>query len=214
MARPATSIPDTYSSKLANLELTRRKVETLFLDKEIVRRDIEQVYRGLYMEAVTLLERSIEELFVGLLVGGITPTNSKTHPRVQFKSHEVARDVVFGGKSYVDWFPYEFTKSRSYAFFRDGHPFTAIQKKQPGQIGLSDEQKIERIVVTRNAIAHKSRFAVKRFEQVNVQGRNLRSLEKTPAGFLRVVYRNSPKQTFYGLLTAEMFEMLAKICDA
>jgi len=44
-------------------------METLLGKGIIVRRDIEQIYNGLYLDAVCSFERFIEGLFIGLLVG-------------------------------------------------------------------------------------------------------------------------------------------------
>ena len=50
----------------------------------IVRRDIEQIYKGLYLETVCSFERFLEDLFLGLLVGRITHPSSSVVPRVTF----------------------------------------------------------------------------------------------------------------------------------
>lgn len=214
MSRPAVSISKSFRSHLTSLEFTRLKIENLLLRNQVVRRDVEQVYAGLFLKATTLLERSIEDLFIGLLTNTISANSRRTHPRVTFKSHEVARSIVFGGNKYVDWFPYHLTKTRANAFFRNGHPFSVIRKRQPGQVGMSDFEKIERIIVTRNALAHKSRHAIQRFEAINISGRHLRPTESTPTGFLRVAYRHAGPQNFFELLTIEMAEILEKLCTS
>ncbi len=69
MARPAMSLANKFIGHLNHLEKTRTKMEKLLTTGAVVRRDIEQVYAGLYLEAITSLERLIENLFIGLLVG-------------------------------------------------------------------------------------------------------------------------------------------------
>jgi hypothetical protein len=86
MAKPAISLAHKFIGHLNYLEKTRAKMEKLLTTGAIVRSDIEQVYAGLYLEAITSLERLIENLFIGLLVGRIAPSSSEIVPRVSFKS--------------------------------------------------------------------------------------------------------------------------------
>ena len=110
-----------FISHLNNLDKTRRKMETLLERRVIVSRDIEQVYEGLFMSSITSLENWIENLFIGLLVGKIKHHSSSVVPRVFFNSDRIARDVTFGGLSYLDWLPYKkHTVKRANAFFRNG----------------------------------------------------------------------------------------------
>lgn len=146
-----------FIGHLNYLEKTRSKIEYLFSKDQIVRRDVEQVYSGLYIEAITSLETYIENLFLGLLVGQIIHNSNKVIPRISFKSHIVARDVVYGGRQYVDWFPYYRTEDRANAFFRNGFPFTFLDK--------ADKGVIENIFYVRNAIAHKSNYSLKKLKK-------------------------------------------------
>ena len=77
----------------------------------------------------------MEELFVGLLTGGVTPGRN-VHPRVTFRSAAIARDVMLGGKTYVDWLPYHFTEKRAGAFFRGGQPFCSLDKDDKKSLEL------------------------------------------------------------------------------
>src|SRR3954465_4059393 len=97
----------------------------------------------------------MEELFLGLLTGGIT-AGPKIHPRVTFRSVAIARDVMLSGKAYVDWFPYHHTEKRANAFFRGGLPFCSLEK--------AEVKSLERILTIRHAVAHQSRAARKKFE--------------------------------------------------
>jgi len=115
---------DKFISHLNNLDKTRRKMEALLKGGVIVRRDIEQVYEGLFISSTTSLENWIENLFIGLIVGRIEHPSSLVVPRVSIKSDRIAREVTFGGRSYLDWLPYnKYTVKRAEAFFRKGLPF-------------------------------------------------------------------------------------------
>ena len=204
MARAASTLADSYISHLNGLNQTRRKVERLFNAGELVRRDIEQVYSGLYLDAVTSLENLIENLFIGLLVGSVAPTHSGINPRVTFKSPLIAREIVLGGRNYVDWLPFDHTEKRSKAFFRNGAPFTNLEKADKGQM--------DRFLSVRHAIAHKSSHSQRVFEQRVIGSAPLTNREKTPAGFLRSVFRVAPVQTRYESLMDDMQIIARKLC--
>src|SRR5258707_258985 len=108
-------------------ERARIKLERLQLKGHVTRRDVNLFYEGIYLRTVTSFEGLLEELFVGLLTGGITPAPN-VRPRVTFRSPAVARDVMLGGKAYVDWLPYGFTEKRAEAFFRAGQPFSRLTR--------------------------------------------------------------------------------------
>lgn len=204
MATPAVKLARELVGHLHYLERTRAKMEALLAKDVIVRRDIEQVYAGLYLEAITSLEQFIEDLFIGLLVGRIDHVSLGIVPRVSFKSDIVARDVVHGGRQYVDWFPYHLTEERSKAFFRNGLPFTRLES--------SDKEQIIYFLSIRHAIAHKSRYSQRRFEQRVLGTLPLMPRERTPAGFLRSVFRIAPIQTRYENLVGQMATLALKLC--
>lgn len=205
MAGQAIRLANELVAHLKSLERTRTKMEELLTERAIVRRDIEQVYKGLYLDAITSLEELIENLFIGLLVGRLVSGISGVVPRVSFKSDRVAREVVFGGQNYVDWLPYYHTQQRAKAFFRNGLPFTSLEK--------ADTNQLERLLYVRNAIAHKSRHSQKIFERKVIQHIPLTPREKTPAGYLRSIYRGAPVQTRYEELVTEMVAIARKLCQ-
>jgi len=98
-------------------ERSRAKLERLLLSGHVTLHDVGLFYEGIFLRTVTSFEGLMEDLFVGLLTGGITPGRN-VHPRVVFRSTSVARDVMLGGRAYVDWLPYHHTDKRASAFFR------------------------------------------------------------------------------------------------
>lgn len=204
MPKPSSSLSDEFISHLRALEWTRSKMEKLLGKNEIVRRDIERVYEGLYLDAITSLESLFEDLFIGLLTQRIIQSSLKVKPRVYFKSDKVAREVVLGGRNYVDWVPYHLTEKRAKAFFRNGLPFTSLMKP--------DKQSLEQILYVRNAIAHRSSHSYRMFEKEVIGSVPLPPRERTPAGYLRSRFRISPVQTRYENLIADMASITIKIC--
>ena len=129
MPRPATTLSDTYASRLRTFERARRKFERLLSMGEVTRHDVSLFTEGILLRTVTGFEGLMEELFVGLLAGGIAP-GKDVHPRVTFNSHIVARDVMLGGRAFVDWLPYHHTDKRASAFFPRWLPIHQVSKKR------------------------------------------------------------------------------------
>jgi hypothetical protein len=196
---------DKFIGHLNNLDKTRRKMEALLKRGVIVRRDIEQVYEGLFISSTTSLENWIENVFIGLIVGRIEHPSSLVVPRVSIKSDHIAREVTFGGRSYLDWLPYKkYTVKRAEAFFRNGLPFTNLDKR--------DIKQLELLFTVRNAIAHKSSYSIALFEREVIGSIPLTQQERKPAGFLRSVFRITPSQTRYENLITEMVSIVKKLC--
>jgi len=214
--------PDYLSSELIShyryIGYTRKKMEHLYSKGEIVRRDIEFVYSGLFLDMFTTFERFIERLFIELLIENkLTVSPSYTSQKILFKSINTARKVVFGGKNYVDWFPYRLTEERAEAFFHLGKPFSPINKDtdriQAKIKNKQDKKTIENVMIIRNAIAHNSVYAIKRFDQELIAGATLPPRERTPSGFLRSKYRISPPQTRFEYFSLEISSIAIKLCS-
>lgn len=204
MARLSNTIANELIGHLRYLNATRSKMEHLYKSGYIVRHDIEQIYEGLFIDAITSFEGLIEKLFIGLLIGNIKHASANVVPRVAFKSAKVAREIVLGGKPYVDWLPYNYTEQRANAFFRNGHPFTFLD--QP------EKNSLAKLWWIRNAIAHISQFSMQKFQQKVIGPLPLLSRERTPSGFLRSVFRARPIQTQYEVSIIEICNLAFKIC--
>jgi hypothetical protein len=201
--KPATALSDAYAIRLRAFERARRKLELMLAGNHLTRHDASLFYEGIFLRTVTAFEGMMEELFVGLLAGGITP-GRHVHPRVTFQSHSVARDVMLGGRAYVDWLPYHYTSKRAEAFFRAGYPFCNLTK--------ADKEQLERIILIRNAVAHQSRAARQKFESDVIGTTPLLARERTPAGYLRSIFRAAPAQTRYEEIASTCAMLARKLC--
>ena len=204
MPRPTTAISDDFANRLRRFERSRAKLEQLLLSGHVKRHDVSLFYEGIFLRTVTSFESLMEELFLGLLTGGIKPGRN-VHPRVTFQSVVIARDVMLGGKAYVDWLPYHHTEKRANAFFRGGHPFCSLDK---------DEVKsLDRILTIRHAVAHQSRAARSKFEREVIGSTPLLPAERTPAGFLRSVFSITPPKTQYEDIAGTCALLARKLCS-
>ena len=201
--RPTTALSDDFTARLRTFERARAKFERLLLSGLVTRHDVCLFYEGIFLRTVTSFEGLLEELFVGLLTGAITPAPN-VRPRVTFRSPSVARDVMLGGKAYVDWLPYRYTEKRAKAFFRAGEPFSNLTKPE--------KKSLERMLTIRNAVAHQSRSARKKLEDEVIGTSPLLPAERTPAGFLRSVFRATPPQTQYEDIAATCAQLARKLC--
>ena len=203
MPKPATTLSDAYAARLRTFERSRRKLERLLTAGQVTRHDVSLFYEGILLRTVTGFEGLMEELFVGLLAGGIAPGRN-VHPRVTFNSHLVAREVMLGGRAFVDWLPYQYTDKRAAAFFRAGFPFTNLEK--------ADVKLLEKIILVRNAVAHQSRAARNKFEDEVIGSTPVLPIERSPAGYLRSIFRVAPAQTHYEEIASTCAILANKLC--
>ena len=205
MARPATSLSREFSGHLRYLEFTRTKMEKLLANGDIVTRDINQVYVGLYLEVTTSFESLIENLFIGLLSGRLLVESKSIVPLVSFKNMVTVRAIVYGGRNYADWLPYRHTEDRAGQFFWNGAPFSCLNARE--------KELIANGLYIRNAIAHKSKHASNIFESHVLGNQVLMSRERTPEGYLRSIFRTAPVQNRYENFMHEMASIATKLCS-
>src|SRR4030067_1133454 len=204
LVKALSTLSNNFNSYIKSLERTRRKIESLFSQGDLSRREIEQIYGSLFLHVVIDFESFIENMFLGLLTNRFKIKKSKIVPRVRFQSDIIARDVVLGGKRYVNWLPYEETENRAKIFFRNGLPFKSLDN--------NEIENLKNIHCIRNALAHRSRYSMQKFEKQVVGSMPLTKREKSPGGFLKSHFRISPTQTRYENLVSEMSTIVAKLC--
>jgi hypothetical protein len=205
MPKKATVLSDQLLSHFSYIEKTRRKTENLFVNNDLVHRDIYFVYYGLFLEVVTSFERFIEELFIGLLSNTYQHTLKSVKPKNIFNSRQLSRSIIIGERNYVDWLPYDrFTLKRAEAFFYQGNPFTQLSKPEM--------KLIEKIVIIRNALAHKSKHSLSQFNKRVIIDIPLTISEKNPIGFLRSNYTTYPlPQTRFEDLCIQLVDIAKKL---
>jgi hypothetical protein len=165
-------------------------------------RDVTRAYEGAFLGFYTELERHLEQLFVGLIMGRYTVSGSNVRPLVRIDSEVVARRVIAGGQRYVDWLPYGHIDRRAPAFFSGGRPFNRIDG--------GDRTVLDRMLWVRNAVAHRSSHAMRVFRKNLVDGKGLPPDQRTPAGYLRG--QHSPGQTRLEYFMALGVGVVGKVC--
>lgn len=173
-SKPASTVADACSRRANYLvHYTNRLASRCTTDA-----DRNQVYSGAYVAYLAFFEQQIEELFVGLLTAKFVHPSSAVYPIVKMPNRKVAKSLITGGRSYVDWLPFEqHTRKRAPAFLRAGEPFSSLS--------TPDKTALDRASVLRNALAHQSDHSLRRFKRVFTDDKALRSSELRPGGYLR-----------------------------
>lgn len=203
MPRYTVDIANEFITHLTKLEATRVKMENLLDNKAIDLDDIEQVYSGLYLDIFTSFEGLLEDLFFGLLLGEFETLSPDIACKVTSHSGPVARDLLHIGRSYLDWLPYDNTLNRANICFQNGIPFTRLDD--------GNKSNLQRYYRIRNAIAHKSKFSQKKFEDDVIGSSIVTIRERKPAGYLRGIFRTT--QTRYQAISSELEAIALKICS-
>jgi len=180
MPSPASERADEFEKHVQRLESTRRKMEDLVSDHQIDLDDIEEVYRGLYLNLITAFEGFLERLFFGLLDGEVESQSCCFLPDVA--KGAAARNILLIDRDYLEWLPYDHAIERAKAFFQDGCPFTFV-KDEPYE--MQHRSALKKYLIIRNTIAHMSDFSREKFETNVIGDLTLTPRERTPAGFLR-----------------------------
>lgn len=187
--RPANELSKKFSSMVSSFDSTRKKLELAHQKGELTKSDIERVYDGLFVNIVGSFENFLEEVFFGILAG-TRSVSKRIKPRASFESEKTARAIILGKQPFLKWLPYnDNTQAIADLYFPKGEPFSSLDQKE--------KDIIQEAVYVRNAVAHKSPYALKKFKEKVIGTRALPSREKSPSGYLRGNFRTAPPQTRY-----------------
>jgi hypothetical protein len=204
MAKLAKRLHEDFEIRLISIEATRSKMEELFFNHSIEVSDIEHVYAGLFMELFTDFEALIENLFFGLLQGSLFSRAYPIIKKLNISPISEIEKIVFGGKSYVNWLPYnEHILPRAKLYFENGEPFS--------RISAIEIKRITEYHAIRNSISHKSDNSMKKFKLI-IEGLTLLPREKSPTGYLR----SKPTvngQTQFEIATLELKAIAIALCS-
>jgi hypothetical protein len=153
-------------------------MEDLFQAEKIVRRDLDTVYESLFLRGVTSFESFVEDLFISILERR-TRYKPARHVSLHMKtvSHEALMAILLQGDQYLKWLPFKETERRARLYLIDGKPFTELDN--------GDKSVVQTINTIRNAIAHRSKYAMSEFQTKVIGSHSLLPREKNPAGYLQ-----------------------------
>ena len=203
MPKPSSRVAKDVASRARGLQWYLRRVESLHTSNSLSKKDVERIYGGSFLEFHAFLELSIEGLFIGLLKGRLLSSHSSVRPLVTVKSNAAASAIVRGDRPYVDWLPYDrYTKRRAKAFFSGGRPFTFLDRP--------DISAFDDACLIRNALAHQSGTALRRFRENLVEGKNLPRDERHPTAYLRGFHTIGQTRMVYML--GVLVQVMRKLC--
>ena len=163
MPKPSSVVAAEVARRARDIDRYLRRLDRLTAQRAFAERDAERAYTGGFLEFHAYFEQALQRLFLGLLVERFQSSDKRVRPRIRVSSDRVAMDIVAGGtRPYVDWLPYDsYTLPRAKAFFAGGRPFDRL-----GTGYLND---LKQGTVIRNALAHRSSSAKRRFEKIPTQ---------------------------------------------
>lgn len=204
MTAKTITLANKFIERASILDSTRSKMEALLAAGNIGISDIEQVYAGLYLDIFTDFEAMIEDLFIGLLSGQLYSQTHTVSRNVKVKPASMAQKVLFADRTYLDWLPYnERTIPRAKLYFDNGMPFTVLN--------ATDTSKLSEYYTIRNALAHKSNSALKKFQNI-ISSFALLPHEKFPSGYLRSKPYSPSTQTQYQIAVLELEGIAKRLC--
>lgn len=180
-SRKASGVAAEFQRRVARLNSTRERIELAHRAGVLHVADVEASYAGLFLQAVVAYETAIEDFVLGLLVrpGGVKSKDAKVRARVTVRSFAHALELASGpGSRYPSWIGDQDLKSIAEMLLNRGLPF---KRTAP----VLDWNYVKKSRYIRNAIAHPSEHAQKKFEKHVVQGVPLPRRERTVAGYLR-----------------------------
>ena len=202
MPKSSRTLYNSFSNKATELRIVRTNFEAALAANLITQNDILQAYAGLFFDLFTSFEGVIEELFIGLLKGEIShiqPTQRiiKVSPKAQVEN------AVYAGKDYLKWLPYDITKDRAGIYFLNSAPFNNIT-----QANINTLKTYQTI---RNAIAHKSKSAMAKFN-ILISGLVLLPQERTPSGYLRSIPNPVANETQLEIISTTLLNIMHTLC--
>lgn len=196
-SRPASEVADACARRARYLSQYARRLLALCNTEA----DKNQVFAGAYVSYIAFFEAQIETLFVGLLTGKYAHPNGGVQPILNMPNAKVAKAMITGGRNYVDWLPYNLnTMKRAPVFLLDGRPFTDLAN--------AHRKRLDNASVLRNALAHQSDHAIKRFEAEFVVGKVLPITQRKPPGYLRGAHSLTRNR-----LEVQLLEMVSIMSD-
>lgn len=202
MVKSTQNIVAKCGSRARGLQQHINRVEKLYAHNQLTITDVHRIYTGAFIQYYTFLERMIEKLFIGILMGNYSSSYANVSALIDIKSYQVAHDIVKGDRRYVDWLPIDRTCKRADAFLSSGRPFSLL--------GGGDKNVLNKLTTLRNAIAHKSAASKQSFLNVYVQGRSLPPEQLRPSGYLRGTHRLG--QTRFEFLMSDSLRVMNILC--
>jgi hypothetical protein len=169
----------TLQKRLTRYDRARERMEALNTKGKLSQRDLEAAFAGLFIGSITSFEVFLQALFEKTVLG-----RAHFAPRRAVRSRLTIGDagtlgellLVETNRKYVDWLPIQNTLKRAEVFLVGGRPFSDITEKDKGALS--------NFMTIRNALAHMSDNALKKFITEIAIPAQLPPRLRTPAAYL------------------------------
>ena len=139
---------------------------------------------GLFLRAFCAYENDLEALFLHYVSGGRSLDGLSANTLLNVETEADARNVVFGGKDFLNWANPGETRSTASRYLENGWPINQMMNNQ--------SQNLSDCTFIRNHIAHNSHHSQNQFDKVQ---RNLFRTERvfpfSPGQLLRTRHRKN-----------------------
>jgi hypothetical protein len=182
-------VPDTasaYQARISRLLDCLIRVERARDQRDLNSLDVDLLYESTFLTAVALFEVMLEDILVEAVCGP-RGTRRGSFPLVTARSRDRFRTVLRQGRAYNDFMPFNRAIDLATYYVNGAMPFSAVT--------ASDRTLLSEISWTRNAIAHRSEAASKKFRESVPGVASLLRNRQRPGPFLRFQFRANPNQT-------------------
>ena len=202
MSNPSIAVAHELLKEARSSNRFILKMNNLRSLRTITQRELNRVYSACFLDFATSVERQIERLFVGLVVGTLRSSRADVKCLINCNSASVAHRLIRGTRPYPDWLPFDQTTlPRARAFLSGGRPFTLLTN--------TDMQTLRRMSVLRNAIAHKSSHSMRKFKKLFIDCHHIPMKERRPATYLQGFHKID--QTRFEFFLAEISLLMLKL---
>jgi hypothetical protein len=195
-----TKLAASYSSVLAALRGCCKRIEGSRSSGSLRVVDCDLLYESTFLTAIGRLEGVLETLLEEF-VNGEKSRKPQRYALVRPKTRAAYRTLLLQGRKYIDVLPFNYFLDITKRYLNQGHPFTDID--------ATDQQLLVQAVLVRNAIAHRSSYALVKFRATVPGVTSLASHRQLPGPFLRRTYKAFPLQTYLDLYL-DTFEKVAQ----
>ena len=185
MARLAESVI-AYQRRLTYLLDCLTRVDVARSRRELRAFDVDLLYESTFLASVALFEAMLEDILIEAVCGprGAQPGS---YALVKPRSRERFRTILRRGRPYVDLMPFDRALELAGFYVNGAMPF--------GAVPTVDRTLLREVVLTRNAIAHRSEAASRSFRNDVPGVGGLSRNRQRPGPFLQSIYRATPRQS-------------------
>jgi len=187
----AKAIADRFERIARELRATTRNGQRAHSQGWLKQTDVDHLFTSTFLGIVASFEVCLEDLFYSAVLGqsGLEDVS----PRMSIPSRTGVERVlgVNNGDRYLNWTSIKESRKRAEAFIAGGAPFNRLQGR------AQDNEIVQTSFVVRNAIAHKSGAARRKFQKLPLAG--LFTTRRSPAGFLQLMTGNVSQYEFLSL---------------